>query len=129
MDDLIKELNIIRAELDAATPGPWVEALQGNLKGGPLQSLEELVEVIAWYIAKGEFFTPFHAVTLPEKVNGEDIVVCYTGNGPTSKENKKLITNAPTHLDRMDRALRAAFPECGKPTIQKITRIMKGEEE
>ena len=89
-DDDVKRL------LAEATPGPWDNTFYCKRDGSPIETIEDIREIVAGsvdYSARTELF----GVSLQDADDdGLCTVICYTGNGPNAHNNAALIAAAPT---------------------------------
>jgi hypothetical protein len=83
----------------AFTPGPWVPTYFTRPDGTEIETVEQVAETTAHSARQGDG-TTLHGVTLTGDDDG--VVVCYTGNGPTSEANARLIAAAPDLYDALD---------------------------
>lgn len=85
-------IKAIEAMLSGISSGQWDWTNHKPERGGEIKSVEDVVELLAASARKGEGLY-LHGVGAKE--NGEDIVVCYTGNGPKSAANALFLASAP----------------------------------
>lgn len=86
----------IRAALEAATPGPWAGATPAD----------DATETAGEYLVNtltdpSRHATYVHAVWSPDETDKRGsgpVIIAFTGDGPTSYENRELIANAPKWL-------------------------------
>ena len=104
MSEKIEEsLKAIDELMDGISPRPWDWTSHKREDGKPIQSVEDVVGILALSARKGVGLE-LHGVGA--KQNGEDIVICYTGNGPRSAANARFLANAPAAIDWLCIALR-----------------------
>jgi hypothetical protein len=90
------------------TPGPWEYTEFTKPGGEPIASVGDVAETVAFSARQSQRAELF-GVSL--SAPGEDrraVVVCYTGNGPNSHNNARLIAAAPELLAALNQA-RAAL--------------------
>lgn len=90
------ELEAIAELMDGISPGVWDWTKHNREDGKPTESVEDVVAILALSARKG---TGVELHGVGAKQCGEDIVVCYTGNGPRSAANARFLANAPAAID------------------------------
>lgn len=75
---------------DIATEGKWQDVNFVNKDGSPIKTHDDIISIISESVRKGEGL--YLAGVCPY---GDNIVICYTGNGPKAKANARLIAVAP----------------------------------
>jgi hypothetical protein len=75
-----------------ATPGPWEFAEYTKPDGSPIKTVEDVAEATSHSALKGGLAELWGGSAV---VDGEEVTVFYTGNGPTSQANAHLIAAAP----------------------------------
>lgn len=77
-----------------ATPTPWDFTYFTRPNDEPITTVEHVIEALTRSARDGGGF--LWGVTSPVEKDGEGLykVICYTGNGPASEENARLIANA-----------------------------------
>ena len=79
------------------TPGPWELNTFTKPDGTPMLSNEDVAETLRHSALQSET-AELWGVSLPAE---DGLVICYTGNGPTSAANARLIAAAPALLDAL----------------------------
>lgn len=81
------------------TPGPWQFTFFCKPDGSPIETAQDVAEVVAGSALKSDRAELF-GVTLPRDNPDEpSVVVCYTGNGPNSHNNARFIAAAPVVIE------------------------------
>lgn len=73
-----------------ATPGPWIWTRFLNPGGTPITSKDQIKAMLCESVDKCEGLY-LYGVTARDE--GGEVVVCYTGNGPMSRNNAEVIAN------------------------------------
>lgn len=80
------------------TKGPWGWGRFPNQDGVPAQTVEEVIECMAYSARQSELGELWGVMGgTPD----DPVVVCYTGNGPTSEANARFIRAAPDLLEAL----------------------------
>lgn len=93
-----QDMKEIAELMDAISPGPWEWTSHKPERGGEIESVEDVVELLAKSARQGSGLY-LHGVGA--KQGGEDIVIAYTGNGPRSAENARFLSCAPKIIDAL----------------------------
>jgi hypothetical protein len=78
------------------TPGPWNFTIFTKPDGAPIETPLDVAEALA-HSAIVSGLGELWGVSID--VESGVLVICYTGNGPTSKANARLIAAAPDLLE------------------------------
>ncbi len=74
------------------TPEPWVFSFFTKPDGSPILTVQDVADTVSRSSLESDQIE-LYGVSVER--GGENLVVCYTGNGPNSKENARLIALAP----------------------------------
>jgi hypothetical protein len=85
-------MEAIRELMAVISPGKWDWSRHNREDNKPPESIEDIVEILAQSARLGKGLE-LHGVI--GKEGAEDIMVCYTGNGPHSAANARFLANAP----------------------------------
>lgn len=85
-------IEAIKSMLAEISQGHWEWSRHNKPDGNPIESVDDVVEVLESSSRKG---TGKYLHGVISKENGEDITVCYTGNGPRSPMNARFLASAP----------------------------------
>ena len=78
-----------------------------KISGRPIETVDDIIETMSASARKSES-VELWGVTTANDQQGKYKVVCYTGNGPKSRENAAFISSARTDLPEAVRLLREA---------------------
>ena len=93
--------------INERSPGAWEWAIFHPFDGSKLETKEQIKKILCDSVDKSPLIE-LNGVLV--KANGEDVVVCYTGNGPHSYANADFIVLACNSFDVL-RAENAALRE------------------
>lgn len=111
----------VTEEMEIATKRPWEWANFTNHDGSPIKSKEEIIALISESVMKGDGLY-LYGVSVP----GNNVVVCYTGNGPKAKENAYLIMTAVNSYESFAQALAQERRRAVRDTLE--SEAVKGLE-
>jgi len=106
------------------TPGPWVATRFLKPDGTEIKTVGDVVEVLSASATKSENAFLYGVTT--EREN-DHLVVCYTGNGPTSRANASFIVRACNCHDELLAACKEFVRkvECGEARSKRSYAQMK----
>ena len=90
---------------DTYSPTPWVLRSFVWKHGKPVFTVEDVAEFLA-ATARNSRGMRLFGVSCKDEAAGDEPVVCYTGNGPTSEANARFIVRAVNAHDELVAALR-----------------------
>jgi len=95
------------------SPLPWTLSFFTKPDGSEIKTPQDVAETVAFSATQCEG-TTLWGVTLDDKdEQGRTKVICYTGNGPQSEANARLIVAAINSLNITEEAKQTSIDEVG----------------